>query len=76
MSVDLGALQSFSQSFRNPQPSGWTLPLLSAARSTPVSHVRFISRIALRLPLLVETRWTHYFAEHTTLQNILPCVTV
>jgi hypothetical protein len=38
LSVDLGVLRSFSQSFRSPRPSGWTLPLLSAARFTRASR--------------------------------------
>jgi hypothetical protein len=81
--VDLGVLRSFSDSFRSPQPSGRTLPLLSAAR-LPVPHGYASYLVSLsgslfyvhKLSLLVETRWTHYLAEHTTLQNILPCVTV
>ena len=35
LSVDLGVLFSFFHSFRSSQPSGWTLPPPSAARSTP-----------------------------------------
>ena len=35
LSVDLGVLWSFFHSFRSSQPSGWTLPPPSAARSTP-----------------------------------------
>src|SRR5829696_9530996 len=43
LSVDLGVLRSFSQSFRSPRPSGWTLPSCLLL-GLPVSHVRFFFR--------------------------------
>ena len=38
LSMDLGVLLSFSQSFQSPQPSGWTFPPPLSAARLPVPH--------------------------------------